>query len=293
MANDPAPRPSRNGFAGGALLVLTMTIVLVVVLVVVIGSGSSTPPSTGAGATATADPFLPGPGDDLPLSSIPPDWTALTPGVTDVTAEPGVPPGDVVPAVPGRSTEPGQPVVPGRPVTATPRQTSTRQYSFTAVAGPGCAETAKSGAFAAFTAGSRAVTISGGWKGTGCSDGVFWSVPMSGEAGRDDAGTSVTWWFNTGTSAQGSCGVWLYIPRSDREADVAGKPTFYQVTRGRGDATVIDTFTIDQTATRGTWVKAGSFPLQRGQIGVKMLNRGAGTGGTRHAAAQVQVGCTT
>ncbi|GAB2931135.1 hypothetical protein GCM10027280_18440 [Micromonospora polyrhachis] len=274
MTVEPQSRP-RNGFAGGAILVLTMTIVLVVVLLVVMGQGTS-PPPVEAGRAAPGQTPAVDTGAEPP--TIPPDWLTLTPGV-EVTQAPEA------------TLPPDEPATPGHTGAPTPRTTASRSYGFTAVAGAGCAETATAGSVARYPASSPLVVMAGGWTGPGCSRSLFWSVPMSGAGDRSDTDIQVLWWFSTGTSATGSCEVWVYVPKAQREVDAAGKPTAYQVLRGRADATVVGTFTIDQTANRGSWVRAGSYRLERGQIAVRLLNQGTGAPGARHAAAQVQVGC--
>lgn len=270
----------RNGFAGGMLLVLVMAVLLVVVMVVAMGQDPAPPPPVSGARPADVRTEAPETGAEAPPTYLP-DWVPLAPG-------------------PEASEDAGTPITPAaetptsnRPVTPAPQPTSARPYVFTAVAGDGCAGTATAGGSAVFPAGSPLVSMAGGWKGAGCAHGTFWSVPMSGDADRADSGTYVRWWFNTGTLTKGTCTVWVFVPKPARDLDAAGKPTFYQVTRSREDASVIGTFTIDQGAHRGTWVRAGSYPLDGGRLAIKLLNRGAGTGGARHGAGQVQVGCTS
>ncbi|MER7415947.1 hypothetical protein ABT346_04025 [Micromonospora peucetia] len=287
---------NRNGFAGGAVLVVIMTVVLVAVMVVVIRNDGPAQQSPAAPAgPADSPPAAPEAAMEIPVAEATPEWTALEspPGVS---AEPAV-----TAASPASGQMPQQPVdaVPNQPVDQVPNQPASpalkptsASYQFMALAGNGCAETATSGSSATFPAGSPVVGVRGGWSGPGCAGGTAWSVPMSGAADRSDSDIQVTWWFSTGTLARGSCAIWLFVPKPTREMDAAGKPSFFQVTRGRLDSTVVGTFSIDQPARRGEWVRAGSYPLEGGSIGVRLLNRGAGTGGARHGAGQVQVGCT-
>jgi len=254
-----------------------MTIVLVVVMLVVMGQGSS-PPPVEAGRMAPGQTPEASAGSESPAT--PPDWLPLTPEV-------------VATETPAATMPPDEPSTPARTGAPIPRPTASRSYSFTAVAGAGCAETAGAGSVARYPASSPLVSMAGGWTGPGCARSLFWSVPMSGDGDRSDSDVQVLWWFDTGTSAAGSCEVWVYVPKAHREADAAGKPTTYKVLRGRADAMVVGTFTIDQTANRGSWVRGGSYRLDRGQIAVRLLNQGTGAPGARHAAAQVQVGCTT
>jgi len=161
---------------------------------------------------------------------------------------------------------------------------------FSAIAGRGCPDTSVAGSFAAYTPRTPIVSLGGGFSGYGCTGG-FWSVPMSGSADTDDPNTYVMWWFMTGSVKHGSCKVWTYVPKPADPADVAGDPTNFAVLRGRTDATMVGSFTVNQPAEQFSWHFAGSFPDDNGTIAVKLLNRGTGAGGAHHGAAQVLVNC--
>ncbi|MFJ9693882.1 hypothetical protein [Kitasatospora sp. NPDC101183] len=124
---------------------------------------------------------------------------------------------------------------------------------------------------------------SGGWSGDGCN-GTYLSVPMSGAANKDD-GNSVVWTFNLDNVT--SCTLAVYIPASGDVKNVGGKPTFYTVSSG-------GSFNIDQTAYRGSWFNAGTFPY-RGTLSVTLHTRGVDWGGNsyaHHAASAVRATCT-
>lgn len=135
----------------------------------------------------------------------------------------------------------------------------------------------------------------GGYVGHGC-DGVFASVPMSGDPDKD-AHSRVMWWWEPGTSAR-SCQVSVYVPKGPNDRDVAGHPTTYHVLTDPFDRTTkYDSFTVDQAGHRGQWVDVGSFAVKQGKIGIKLLDRGddwsAGWNLAHHAAAQMKVTCRT
>ena len=116
-------------------------------------------------------------------------------------------------------------------------------------------------------------------------------MPMSGSSDADDPGTYVMWWFVTGAVRHGTCKIWTYVPKPTNPMDVAGDPTKFVVLRGRTDPKVVGTFAVDQTDEQFSWHFAGSFPDESGTIAVKLVNRGAGSGGAHHGAAQVLVNC--
>jgi translation initiation factor IF-2 len=157
--------------------------------------------------------------------------------------------------------------------------------------GVGCPATADASYLASYPAGTPVPTLPGGWTGNNCA-GWFWSVPMSGSAATDDLGTFVLWYFNTGALPRGKCHIWVYVPQGNTPQEVAGNPTTYKVLRSRDDPQETGSFSIDQTANRAQWVDAGSFAFDGGHLAVKMVNRGSGAAGDRHAAAQLALGCT-
>ncbi|WP_031069240.1 hypothetical protein [Streptomyces sp. NRRL WC-3742] len=126
---------------------------------------------------------------------------------------------------------------------------------------------------------------SGGWSSDGCN-GTYVSMPMSGAANKDDTGNSVVWSFsNLGNVT--SCAVAVYIPASGDAKNVGGNPSVYTVSSG-------GSFNINQTAYRGSWVNAGTFPYQGG-LSVTLHSRGVDWGGNQyahHAASAVRATCT-
>ncbi|MER7787209.1 hypothetical protein [Streptomyces sp. NPDC097640] len=135
----------------------------------------------------------------------------------------------------------------------------------------------------------------GGYVGHGCN-GVFASVPMSGDPAKD-ANSRVMWWWEPGTSAK-SCQLSVYVPKGPNDRDVAGHPTTYHVLTDPFDRTTkYDSFTVNQAGHRAQWVNVGSFAVKQGKIGIKLLDRGddwsAGWNLAHHAAAQMKVTCRT
>jgi len=161
---------------------------------------------------------------------------------------------------------------------------------FAAVSGDGCQPTDSADAAAVYPADTPVESLSGGWTGRACAGGGFWPVPMSGSQ-KDDPRVYAVWWFATSPVVRGACEIWVYVADGD-ELQVAGKPTHYLVTQGKGDPRVIGRFAIDQTAHRGSWVRGGVVRHDNGLIAVRMGNRGVSSTGGRHAAAQVAVVCT-
>ncbi|MFJ1751853.1 hypothetical protein [Kitasatospora sp. NPDC088134] len=198
----------------------------------------------------------------------------------------------------GSTTGGGSTTTGGAPAVPAPNKTTPAAPSFTAVAGTGCTNAGigydQNGWY---TDGSTGWTTSttGGYAGSGCS-GKYVSVPMSGEAGKD-YGKSVLWAFTTSPINTGTCKLSVYIPNNTDVKAVGGKPAYYTVQRyfTTGEGT-IGAFTIDQTANRGKWVNAGTFPVSNGKIAVMLHDRGidygAGADHAHHAAAAVRADCT-
>jgi translation initiation factor IF-2 len=130
----------------------------------------------------------------------------------------------------------------------------------------------------------------GGMTGSGCN-GTYYSVPMSGDANKDDGDNWVRWTFTV--DSIGSCDIAVYIPASGNVQQVGGNPTLYTVNNGNGG---IGSFSISQVNNQGQWVDEGNFPYS-GSISVTMHSRGqdwASSGQThaRHAADAVRATCT-
>ncbi|MEU8926139.1 hypothetical protein AB0D10_35290 [Kitasatospora sp. NPDC048545] len=159
--------------------------------------------------------------------------------------------------------------------------------TYNAVAGPGCGGSTSMQLNGWYDKGQEGWRKnSGGYTGDGCGGG-FTSVPMSGDA-NDDKSNTVVWTFTTGSLTTGTCNLSVYVPNGDLKA-VGGAPTYYTVQNR--------TFQVNQVASRGQWVPAGTFPLSGGKIAVVLHSRGEDwKGGTvtyaHHAASAVKANCT-
>jgi translation initiation factor IF-2 len=195
-------------------------------------------------------------------------------------------------SAPHRSSAPATPSAPAKTVAPAPRPAP--GPTFSALAGKSCPQDASKGyqRIGPYTDGSRGwySRSSGGWTGDGCG-GDFDAVPMSGYADRDDTSAFTVWWFRTGAVRQGSCAISVYVPSSSDWRDVAGNPAYYNVIAGKDDYRRVSGFRIYQTASRGSWVSAGSYPVRDGQIGVQMITRGQDPNQEHLAAGQLKVAC--
>ncbi|MEU3574124.1 hypothetical protein AB0E96_37820, partial [Kitasatospora sp. NPDC036755] len=131
---------------------------------------------------------------------------------------------------------------------------------------------------------------SGGYSGDGCN-GTYASMPMSGDANKDDGGNSVVWTFTVDKVS--SCTLSVYIPGSGNVKQVGGNPSYYTVQSGGGQ---VGSFSINQTASRGSWVNQGPFTY-RGPISLTLHSRGLDWSGStktyaHHAAGAVRATCT-
>lgn len=183
---------------------------------------------------------------------------------------------------------PAKPAAPAKPVALPPGPT------FSAIAGKSCPQDDSKGyqRIGPYTDGTRGwySRSSGGWTGDGC-DGDFDAVPMSGYADRDDTSAFTVWWFRTGAVRRGTCAISVHVPWSGNDRDVAGKPAYYNVIAGRSDYRRISGFKVYQTAARGSWVSAGTFPIYDGEIGVQMITRGQDPNQEHLASGQLKVAC--
>lgn len=133
-----------------------------------------------------------------------------------------------------------------------------------------------------------------GWvdHGDGKCGSTFVSIPMSGDARRDDASAYGQWTF----TASGSCEVSVFVPNGNLE-EVGGNPTVYYVFDRNGvGGTPMASFAIKQVDKRGQWVAAGKFKAS-GNLTVQLLTRGQdwnGSGPTyaHHAASAIKADCT-
>ena len=133
-----------------------------------------------------------------------------------------------------------------------------------------------------------------GWvdHGDGKCGSTFVSIPMSGDARRDDSSAYGQWTF----AATGSCDVSVFIPNGNLE-EVGGNPTVYYVFDRNGvGGTPLASFAIKQVEKRGQWVNAGKFKAS-GNLTVQLLTRGqdwnnSGPTYAHHAASAVKADCT-
>ncbi|MFG3140065.1 adhesin [Streptomyces sp. NPDC048211] len=168
-------------------------------------------------------------------------------------------------------------------------------YRYTAWAGPGCTtgEYREDGRFENGDAGWYTVT-SGGFHGGSC-DGRFSAVPMSGSP-DEDGGSTATWSWHLGPGFR-ECALTVFVPRSDRDRDVAGNPTVYRVLSDPEDAdSAYRGFAVLQTVHRGSAVDVNSYPVKGDTFAVQLIDRGRDWGSTQlvgahHAAAQLKASC--
>lgn len=187
---------------------------------------------------------------------------------------------------PGGKASPGAPAQPGgngTPSSGAPKSgDKANTVSVTALAGPGCSDANGSG-YREIGRYSDWHTRTGGSPASGCS-GRFTTVPMTGARNKDGA-NSVLWTFQTGKVQSGNCRLAVYVPDGGIK-DVGGAPAYYTV----GGAS----FTVDQTANRGSWVDAGAYPVSGGSLTVQLHDRGIdydGRSGAHLAAAAMRATC--
>ncbi|MFF3245381.1 adhesin [Streptomyces sp. NPDC002870] len=168
--------------------------------------------------------------------------------------------------------------------------------SYSAWAGPGCTGGGRYSERGRYSDGDDGwyTVKEGGHKGDGC-DGSFTAIPISGSSTKDSGG-SATWSWYVG-SGYTTCSVSVVIPESDRDRDVAGRPTTYNVLADpdNGDS-AIKSFEIDQTSLRGSGLVVEKVPVRDQQLAVRLVDRGEDWGsgerdGAHHAAAQMKADC--
>jgi hypothetical protein len=263
---------SRQWFAIGATAVL--------VLVVIAAAGAfrqAAPKSDLADATPASD------WSDPDAGTLPPEPGAFP--LDLASPSPGV-------GLPGDGLPP-----PTAPATTAPAPAPPAVRTYAAVSGESCEQKADHGFFRKGFASDWRTSSTGGWTGDGCRGGVV-SVPMSGDARRDDNDNVVVWWFVTGPVKSGTCAVSAYVPDTGRSTDSAGKPAHYLV-YASSDATgsTIGQFDVDQTRNRGRFVDGGRFTLSgSGRLSVRMVTRGVDFGRGRDGAhlgvSALRLSCT-
>ncbi|MFS8099762.1 hypothetical protein LFM09_21790 [Lentzea alba] len=243
-------------------------------------------------------------------AQVPPPVDGFVPGVEDPrtentdTSSPAQPNGSVPgqtsdgkPVAPGRAANPVVPGVPGQTPTQNPAPAQgapqpAQAAPYEATAGPGCGGSTGFSGVGSYRDGNA------GWvdHGSGCGT-AFVSIPMSGDANKDDTSAYGLWTFNTGPVTTGTCAVSVFVPNGDI-TKVGGNPTHYRVyDRFAVDkATPTGSFQVSQVANRGKWVSVGSFRVTGGKLAVQLLTRGEDWKGSttnyaHHAAATVKASC--
>ncbi|MFJ1569350.1 hypothetical protein ACIOG8_34925 [Streptomyces erythrochromogenes] len=234
-------------------------------------------PGTTAGEPAGSLPQGPGGGE------------GSSPGGTNHAAPAGESRTDTpVSQDPGQAPSKGSP---GANPPATVPENRPSAVTYAHLIGPGC-ETP------GFATGDFYSDGNEGWRGSrgsttsyGCS-GFYYSLPMSGSSRSD--GIWAQWKFTTDKVQKGRCSVQVFIPNVRDLSYVGGSPAHYTVYRSfnqkSGDE--IGSFTINQPASLGQWISAGTFSITDNKISVVLDNRGNGADNRHAAAAPVRVNCT-
>ncbi|MFG2041289.1 hypothetical protein [Dactylosporangium sp. NPDC048998] len=130
----------------------------------------------------------------------------------------------------------------------------------------------------------------GGWAHDGCH-GTFEAIPMSGDAHKSSENVSAVWWFKPAADIN-RCTISVYLPAAEQPADSAATAAQFFVTAGPGGGRLAS-FTLDETAARGAWRSAGTYPVSQGGIAVQLVNQGVpAQPAARLAVTQVRVMCT-
>ncbi|MEU3711322.1 hypothetical protein [Streptomyces catenulae] len=170
--------------------------------------------------------------------------------------------------------------------------------TFTAFAGPTCANTANAGyhEIGAYGDGKEGwLTRTGGSTAGGCGGGSR-AIPMSGDADSPDSDVTAYWQFNSGMKSA-SCRISVYIPQGKSPVEVGGAPARYSVHKGTkwygGD---LAGFHIDQPRNKGSWVLGTTVHVEGGRFTLRVTNAGqdwkGDTSTLAHvAAAQVKAEC--
>ncbi|MFG1610855.1 hypothetical protein [Actinoplanes sp. NPDC049265] len=173
------------------------------------------------------------------------------------------------------------------PKPAAPPPVKAAAPTWAAITGWDCAAAGDRGFEADNRQASWITVARGGWSGDGCH-GDYEAIPFTTD--KHTRGPVVEWWF-TPAGAMKKCLLSVYVPAPDDEF----KPVpaaHYSVLGARG-GTEFARFTVDQTKNAGSWVAAGSFPVNRSGIAVR-LNTGGKPPTTKSmlAVTQVKAACT-
>jgi translation initiation factor IF-2 len=249
--------------------------------------GLAAPPADAAGVPAGQ------PGNQLPAQAA----DGIPAGQAGAPADPGTAglPGGPPPAAgggPAQAPQQHQGPPPAQQPQGPPAP-GIKAVTYEGMAGRGC------GSGTGFTGVGAYSDGKSGWvnHGDGGCGTSFVSIPMSGDANKDDTSAYGLWTFNTGPVTVGSCAVSVFVPNGDVTA-VGGSPSVYRVyDRFAVDkGTPVGTFQVDQIGTRGRWVNVGTFRINGAKLAVQLLNRGRDWSGStktyaHHAAAMVKAKC--
>ncbi|MEU8510588.1 hypothetical protein AB0C76_03215 [Kitasatospora sp. NPDC048722] len=202
-------------------------------------------------------------------------------------------PGAAKPAVPGPQQPAPQQPAPQQPAPQQPAPPPAKPADpppVVTVLGPGCGGKGSYKEIGRFSKGIEGwISNSGGWSGDGCN-GSYTSVPMYGDASKDDPTASVVWTFNVGNVS--SCALSVYVPASGDVTKVGGHPTYYTVQSGGSGRS----FNVNQISSQGSWVDVGSFSYN-GSLAVTLHTRGvdfgSGASHAHHAASAIRATCTS
>ncbi|MFI7122133.1 hypothetical protein [Amycolatopsis sp. NPDC049868] len=249
--------------------------------------GLAAPPADNGGVAAGR------PGNQLPGQAA----DGIPAGRPGAAADPGTAglPGGQAPGA-GGGPAPGpqqQPAPPPAQQPQGPPAPGVSAATYEGMAGRGC------GGGTGFTGVGAYSDGKAGWvnHGNGGCGTSFVSIPMSGDANKDDTSAYGLWTFNTGPVTTGSCAVSVFVPTGDVTV-VGGSPSVYRVyDRFAVDkGTPVGTFQIDQIGNRGRWVNVGTFRINGAKLAVQLLTRGRDWSGStktyaHHAAAMVKAKC--
>lgn len=173
--------------------------------------------------------------------------------------------------------------------------------AWTSVAGPTCGGDAASSfseqghrTHGATTPTGWSSSHTGGYKSDGCKGG-FVTFPASGKADAFDADRYALWTFDLHTTfTRASCRLSTYVPKESAHTKVDASPAYYYYYGAKDIAeksASLGGYTVKQTSGQGKWVDSPTFKITTGQVAVKLVDAGSGSGATR-AAAQVSLSCT-
>ncbi|WP_306204571.1 hypothetical protein [Actinoplanes sp. RD1] len=156
---------------------------------------------------------------------------------------------------------------------------------FQAVAGWDCQAAGDRGFDARGRTGDWRTAGTGGWWQDGCH-GTAVTLPPSDE----QRGQAATWWFTPGEAIR-TCDLSVYVPKTGSTLVSKAK---YQVMAG-ASGTAYASFTVDQGAHAGKWVRAGTYPVRQNQFAVGLDAADASGGGDRARVVfgQVRVTCAS